>query len=309
MSCSRQRPGRPSRTRGSRPDAGTGGQARDHRHRPVRAAMPAGRTGRLVPGGDGRADPLALGVVRACRPRGPGVRHASGGGERGRAAHRRQGRLLGCPGGQPRPGGLGARDPAAGAGAEAAAGPLCRRAATRVDLRLVRDRGPAGHGVYRCHGRDSRSGQGIAGMAPRDALGEVLDRLGVEYTQPEPGAYLIRLPGEHKLATMTWLVAGQHSLRVEAFFCRQPVENHAAYIRFLHERNGRVIGEHFALDRTGDVYLAGRLPLAAITDDEIDRLLGCVLTYSDESFNEALKLGFGSAIRREWAWREKRGES
>jgi hypothetical protein len=34
-----------------------------------------------------------------------------------------------------------------------------------------------------------------------------------------------------------------------------------------------------------------------------------VLTYSDESFNEALKLGFGSAIRREWAWREKRGES
>ena len=66
---------------------------------------------------------------------------------------------------------------------------------------------------------------------------------------------------------------------------------------------------HFAVDRTGDVYLTGRLPLSAITDDEIDRLLGCVLTYSDESFNEALKLGFGSAIRREWAWREKRGES
>jgi len=34
-----------------------------------------------------------------------------------------------------------------------------------------------------------------------------------------------------------------------------------------------------------------------------------VLTYSDESFNEALKIGFGSAIRREWAWRERRGES
>ncbi len=34
-----------------------------------------------------------------------------------------------------------------------------------------------------------------------------------------------------------------------------------------------------------------------------------MLTYSDESFNEALKIGFGSAIRREWAWREKRGES
>jgi Putative bacterial sensory transduction regulator len=146
-------------------------------------------------------------------------------------------------------------------------------------------------------------------MAPRDALGEALDTLGLEYTQPEPGAYLVRLAGEHKLATMTWLVAGEHSLQVEAFFCRQPDENHAAFYRFLLERNGRLYGVHFAVDTTGDVYLTGRLPLAAITDDEIDRLLGCVLTYSDESFNEALKLGFGSAIRREWAWREKRGES
>jgi len=26
-------------------------------------------------------------------------------------------------------------------------------------------------------------------------------------------------------------------------------------------------------------------------------------------FNEAIKIGFASAIRREWAWREKRGEN
>jgi hypothetical protein len=34
-----------------------------------------------------------------------------------------------------------------------------------------------------------------------------------------------------------------------------------------------------------------------------------VLSYSDENFDAALELGFGSAIRREWAWRVKRGES
>jgi hypothetical protein len=146
-------------------------------------------------------------------------------------------------------------------------------------------------------------------MAPQDAIGAVLDGLGLEYENPEPGAYLLRLAGEHKLATMTWLIAGQHSLQIEAFFCRQPDENHAAFYRFLLERNGRMFGVHFALDAAGDVYLTGRLPLAAISDDEIDRLLGCVLTYSDETFNEALRIGFGSAIRREWAWREKRGES
>src|SRR5271167_4939668 len=142
-----------------------------------------------------------------------------------------------------------------------------------------------------------------------DALGDVLDRLGMSYERQPPGAYLVRLDGEHKLATMTWLIAGDHSLQVEAFFCRQPDENHAAFYRFLLERSSRMYGVHFALDRTGDVYLTGRLPLAAITEGEIDRLLGCVLSYCDEAFNEALMIGFASAIRREWAWREKRGES
>ena len=119
----------------------------------------------------------------------------------------------------------------------------------------------------------------------------------------------MRLEGQHKLATMTWLIVGTHSLAVEAFFCRQPDENHAAFYRFLLERNGRMYGVHFSLDPVGDVYLTGRLPLSAISEAEIDTLLGCVLTYSDEMFNEAIKIGFASAIRREWAWREKRGES
>jgi hypothetical protein len=142
-----------------------------------------------------------------------------------------------------------------------------------------------------------------------ETLGKVLSALGLEHENPEPGAYLVRLAGTHKLATLTWLIVGEHSLHVEAFFCRQPDENHATFYRYLLERNGRMFGVHFALDATGDVYLTGRLPLSAITDDEIDRILGCVLTYADETFDQALKLGFGSAIRREWAWRESRGES
>ena len=142
-----------------------------------------------------------------------------------------------------------------------------------------------------------------------DAIKAALDSLGLTYEHPEPGAYLVRLAGEHKLVTLTWLIAGEHSLQVEAFFCRQPDENHAAFYRFLLERNARMYGVHFALDRTGDVYLTGRLPLSATSETEIDTLLGCVLTYSDETFNEALRIGFASAILREWAWREKRGES
>jgi hypothetical protein len=140
-------------------------------------------------------------------------------------------------------------------------------------------------------------------------LEAALRSLGLDFETPRPGACLVRLEGQHKLATMTWLIAGAHSLHVEAFFCRRPDENEAEFYRFLLERGSRMYGVHFALDPVGDVYLTGRLPLGSISTAGIDRLLGCVLSYSDENFDPALMLGFASAIRREWAWRTKRGES
>lgn len=140
-------------------------------------------------------------------------------------------------------------------------------------------------------------------------LGDVLDELGVAYEEAQPGAFLVRLEGQHKLVTMAWLITETHSLHVEAFFCRQPDENHADFYRYLLERGSRMFGVHFALDQVGDVHLVGRLPLSAISPDEIDRLLGCVLSYSDENFDQALMLGFASSIRREYEWRVKRGES
>jgi hypothetical protein len=141
------------------------------------------------------------------------------------------------------------------------------------------------------------------------AIEQALAGLGLVPERPQPGSFLVKLPGQRKLATMTWLIVGTHSLHVEAFFCRQPDEAHARFYRFLLERNGQMYGVHFALDPEGDVYLVGRVPLASVTADEVDRLLGCVLTYSDENFNQALSIGFASSIRREWAWRVRRGES
>jgi Putative bacterial sensory transduction regulator len=140
-------------------------------------------------------------------------------------------------------------------------------------------------------------------------LGKILDGLGVTYEEAQPGAFLVRLEGQHKLVTMAWLITETHSLHVEAFFCRQPDENHAEFYRFLLERGSRMFGVHFALDPVGDVHLVGRLPLSAISAGEVDRLLGCVLSYSDENFDQALMLGFASSIRREYEWRVKRGES
>ena len=117
------------------------------------------------------------------------------------------------------------------------------------------------------------------------------------------------LPGERKLQTPVRLDLGQHALGVHAFVCRRPDENFETVYRWLLERNLRLYGVAFGIDRLGDIYLDGRLPLAMVSSDELDRLLGSVLTYADESFNTILELGFASSIRKEWEWRKLRGES
>ncbi len=118
-----------------------------------------------------------------------------------------------------------------------------------------------------------------------------------------------RCPATHKLKTVCNLIIGDHAMRVEAFVMRQPDENREQLWAWLLQRNAHMYGVAFAIDPVGDVYLTGRAPLHAVTPDEVDRLLGSVLTYADESFDTMLEIGFGSAIRREWAWRVSRGES
>ena len=133
--------------------------------------------------------------------------------------------------------------------------------------------------------------------------------LELDYEHPADGSFFVKLPGEHKLATMTWLVVQDFSLLVEAFFMRKPEDDPAAVHAWLLGRNAHLYGLAFSIDQLGDVYLVGRLPLCAVEPEEIDRLLGCMLRYSDDSFDTAVALGYENSIRREWAWRVKRGES
>ena len=150
-------------------------------------------------------------------------------------------------------------------------------------------------------------------MTDRDeaiaTLRKVLGDSELDWQEISEGVFTVVLPGERKLQTPVRLDVGPHALGVHAFVCRQPDENHERVYRWLLERNLRLFGVAFALDSSGDIYLDGRLPLSAVTPEEIDRLLGAVLTYSDESFNTILELGFASSIRREWEWRNARGES
>lgn len=131
----------------------------------------------------------------------------------------------------------------------------------------------------------------------------------LDWEQPAEGTFVVQLPGTRKLSTTCSLAVGRHSLSVNAFVVRRPDENHAEVYRWLLERNTRLYGVSYALDRAGDIYLVGRLPLAAVVHEEVDRLLGTVLETADGSFNTLLEMGFASSIRKEYQWRVSRGES
>ena len=129
------------------------------------------------------------------------------------------------------------------------------------------------------------------------------------FTRPRPEQFVVTLPGEAKLTTTCLLTVGIHGVRVEAFVCRQPDENHAGVYAFMLRRNRRLFGVGYTLDRSGDIYLVGRISAPSVTEAELDRVLGQVLEVADGDFNTLLELGFATSIRREWAWRESRGES
>jgi len=154
---------------------------------------------------------------------------------------------------------------------------------------------------------DGLSGAAAAALA---RLRAYLDANGIEHEEPQPGQVSLSLPGEKKLQTPVRPDVGAHALGVHAFVCRRPDENHARVHEWLLQRNLRLYGVAFAIDRLGDIYLDARLPLSVVEDqEELDRLLGSVLTTADESFNTILELAFASSIRKEWEWRRLRGES
>jgi hypothetical protein len=144
-------------------------------------------------------------------------------------------------------------------------------------------------------------------------VGALIERVCAERELPcEPtgdSSWVVTIPGTHKLKTACNLIVGEHALRLEAFVMRHPDENHEQLWAWLLRRNARMYGVAFSIDAAGDVYLTGRVSLKGLDEEELDRLLGAVLSYADESFDTMLEIGFGTSIRREWEWRVKRGES
>ena len=140
-------------------------------------------------------------------------------------------------------------------------------------------------------------------------IDEFLESHDIDFEKSSDSTYLLTLPGEMKLQTHCALVVGDQSLSINAFVIRKPDENEGAVHEWLLKKNASMYCVAYAINELGDIYLVGRLSFSGVTEQELDRVIGAVLQYSDTSFNPLLELGFANAIRREWAWRVSRGES
>jgi Putative bacterial sensory transduction regulator len=164
--------------------------------------------------------------------------------------------------------------------------------------------------------RDTADG-GSANSCSADAAGaahslvrDFLDEAGLQWeTGARAGELVVTLPGEKKLTTVCSVVVGEQSLSLSAFVVRNPDENHEAVYGYLLRRNLRLPGLAYGVDKSGDVFVTGRVPLQGVSAAYLDQIFGVVLDAADGAFNELLAMGFLGSMKKEWAWRISRGES
>ena len=145
---------------------------------------------------------------------------------------------------------------------------------------------------------------------PASRARAVIDRWAADHDVPverDDDRWMITLAGEHKRTVAVTVSVGDHTMTAQSFFMRAPDEDTHGVYGLLLRRNLRSYTLRFALHPDGDVLLVGVLPLAAVTDGELDRMLGQLLAVADSTFDEALRLGFAHYIEREQAWRRRSG--
>ena len=97
--------------------------------------------------------------------------------------------------------------------------------------------------------------------------------------EPESGRWFVRMHGDEKDVFSLWLTVGQRTLQWETYVLPAPEENHAAFYEHLLRRNRKFNGMAFAIGVEDAVFLIGQLPLGAVDEGELDRILGETYVY------------------------------
>jgi hypothetical protein len=123
--------------------------------------------------------------------------------------------------------------------------------------------------------------------------------------------HMVRVAGRAKDFITVWFTIGDRTLSYESYFMPDPEENHESLYRYLLFKNAEMYACRFSLADDRDIFITGQVPLQAVTEDEIDRLLGSIYHYTESYFRTALSIGFASYFekRRKDRSQESEGSS
>ena len=104
--------------------------------------------------------------------------------------------------------------------------------------------------------------------------------------------WYVRMVGEEKAVSTVWFTLGQRHLHCECHFMPAPEENEAKLYEYLLRRNRELAGLHFAIGVEDAVFLVAEVPSRAVTEAEIDRLLGSFFASTERWFRPCMRIGY-----------------
>ena len=107
--------------------------------------------------------------------------------------------------------------------------------------------------------------------------------------------WFVRMRGEEKDFTTIWLTLGQRTLRYETYVIPAPEQNAELLYETALRRNEKLVGAHFSIGAEDAVYLRGELVLTALTETELDRVIGTLYSTVEHVFWGLLEIGFAKA--------------
>ena len=116
----------------------------------------------------------------------------------------------------------------------------------------------------------------------------------VERDTPGSRRWFVRVSGEDKDAYTIRYHLRQRTLFYETHFMPAPEENHQLLFEHLLRRNQKMYGGAFAIGEEDAVMLQGHLDCDAVSEEELDRILGSIYSWVEQYFRPALKIGFES---------------
>ena len=153
------------------------------------------------------------------------------------------------------------------------------------------------HVDERFRGVHARIDQFLTRFAAEHDLVTALDRGTSDDTPHGEPRWYLRLRGESKEFTTIWLTLGQRTLRYETYVLPAPPEHAAQVYESVLRRNDTIVGASYSIGDEDAIYLRGELPLVAVSDDELDRIVGTVYVTVERDFPNLVRLAFASKFR------------